>query len=177
MNPSRIMIAITIRLTRDQSTVFRPFTSLPKELVARRSDTASPELHGNRRSPRRSNVSMKPSKTTVWTAAAAIAVTPRPNLTSMVPVTADVSPQPMALPNTMKPFRRPCSLTGVTSIAMPSTATSCVAANTLIRRPRAIRSPICSTGSSTRIRLKKDSVMPSCAPSTQGRRLPIAGNW
>ncbi len=112
-----------------------------------------------------------------WTAAAAIAVGPKPNVTSMVPVTAEVSPQPMALPKTMKPFSRPCSLTGVTSIAMPSTATSCVAANTLIKSPRTVSRPTCSAGLSTRTRLKNDSVMPSCAPSTQGRRLPIGGNW
>jgi len=100
-----------------------------------------------------------------------------PNVTSSTPETAEVPAHPMALPKLMKALRRPCSLTGVRSIAMPSTATSWVAANEFTRRPSNMSRPICSFGSRTNASDSSDNVSPSWAPSTQGRRRPIAGNW
>jgi hypothetical protein len=110
------------------------------------------------------------------TAAATIAVTARPAVTSSRPEAADAMPQPTALPKAMDAFSRPCSSTGVRSIDMPSTATSWVAAKLLMSTPISISKPICSAGCSTNTRAKKDKVSPSWAPMTHGRRRPMGRN-
>ena len=58
---------------------------------------------------------------------------------------------------------------------MPSTATSCTAANAITTKPRAV-SVAMSTGAGTNTRAKRDNVSPPCAANTHGRRRPMAGN-
>ena len=83
----------------------------------------------------------------------------------------------------MKALARPRSLAGNTSMAMPSTATSCAAANTLTTRPATINTvsdqpskPSRGSNAATAARARNDATNPPWASSTQGRRKPIVGN-
>ncbi len=100
----------------------------------------------------------------------------RPKVTRSTPETAEVAAQPIALPKLMNALSRPCSLTGVRSIAMPSTATSWVAAKLLMSTPINVSMVICSTGRSMNASARNASAKPSCAPIIQGLRLPIGRN-
>ncbi len=170
------MMDMTIRLVRTHRTLLSSLNTARNEVSARCTDAAVPFVHGSVRSPSRSRTKIMTSRARTEIAAATIAVVPRPKLVRSTPVTAAVAAQPMVFPKLMKALRRPCSLTGVRSIDMPSTATSWVAAKLLMSTPTSIKSPICSTGSSISMSANKASDRPSCAPSTHGLLLPIGRN-
>ena len=167
------MMAMTIKLPRTQSTSLIPLNTSPNEEPALCAVAAFPRVQGKARSPSRSRTKRMNNSGMLATIAAMIAVAGKPQVVTSTPDTAAVAPQPTALPKLMNALSRPCSRTGVRSIDMPSTATSCVAAKVLMSTPISINKPTCSAGRSTNISASKDNVRPSCAPITHGRRLPM----
>ncbi len=174
--PLKNMITSTTTLARFHSTWLMPPNTALNEPSVGRFDLASPRDQGRRRSPFFSSTKMKRRNTTPATADATMAVIRMPNTSSKKPDTVAVSAQPAAFPKLMDALSRPCSLSGVRSIDMPSTATSWVAAKILMRSPTIMSRPSCSTGSLIDMSASRASVRPSCAPSTQGLRRPMGRN-
>ena len=113
---------------------------MPAPVTAARGE-ASPGVQGSTLSPGRSRTTTTIRKIIATVAAQTIAVTARPTRGSSVPHSAPYAEVPATCPNAMNALARPRSLSGRMSIAIPSTATSWVAANALTTNPTAINGP------------------------------------
>ena len=74
----------------------------------------------------------------------------------------------------MNALALPCSSSGSTSIAMPSTATSCAAPKQFSTKHSAVSVTRLSSPSGKNANASPVSARPSCATSTQGRLRPMA---